>query len=310
MSNYQTINDIASVHLGKAGDGSIVKPYVTPDHIDASLLVGVPRHLNRTAYNIAEDNLPFVGVDVWHGYEVSALTNNGFPVSGMLKWVYPANSPNIVESKSAKLYLNSFNMEKMGSTVAEVINNINERATKDFSEVIGAPVQTEMFMSNTLDPADSINGVYLPLDSTLDVANIEFTAYEESPSILKTVRDIGKVHKMHSSNLRSNCRVTNQPDWGDVYIHIKSGDRLVTNESMLQYIVSMRKENHFHEEVCECIYKRLWDLLEPIELMVACLYTRRGGLDINPVRASSQDLINKFARIAKVDVQTQKTLRQ
>jgi len=115
------IEQIASKHLGKAGDGTIVKPYVTPDFIDKTLLVPVPRVLNRTQYDIDEANLPFVGIDVWNAYEFSALTNNGFPVVGHVKIVYGANSTNIVESKSLKLYLNSFNMCKLGDLPSQVI---------------------------------------------------------------------------------------------------------------------------------------------------------------------------------------------
>jgi 7-cyano-7-deazaguanine reductase len=103
--------------------------------------------------------------------------------------------------------------------------------------------------------------------------------------------------------------VTNQPDWGDVYIHIK-GEKAVTPESLLQYIVSMRKENHFHEEIAECIYKRLFDLLQPEELFVACLYTRRGGIDINPVRASNNRVLYKYGNIADVTNFCTKTARQ
>ena len=114
------IENIASKHLGKAGDGSIVKPYITPDNVDASLLVGVPRHLNRTGYDIQEDNLPFVGVDAWNGYEFSTLLSNGFPVSGWVKFTYDSNTPNIVESKSAKLYLNSYNMARLIDTTDDV----------------------------------------------------------------------------------------------------------------------------------------------------------------------------------------------
>ena len=106
----------------------------------------------------------------------------------------------------------------------------------------------------------------------------------------------------------SNCRVTNQPDWGDVYIAI-NGKKQITKESLLQYIVSMRKENHFHEEICECIYKRLSDILEPKDLMVACLYTRRGGIDINPVRMSS-DSLERYVPIIDAWTHTTKTMRQ
>ena len=111
--------------------------------------------------------------------------------------------------------------------------------------------------------------------------------------ILEVVPSIGRYERWRSYSLRSNCRVTNQPDWGDVYIHIK-GENSVTPESLLKYIVSMRKENHFHEEICECIYKRLYDLLDPEELFVSCLYTRRGGVDINPTRATDDNTLYKY----------------
>lgn len=110
--------------------------------------------------------------------------------------------------------------------------------------------------------------------------------------------------------MRSNCRVTNQPDWGDVYIYMDS-DYVPTLESLLQYIVSMRKENHFHEEICECIYKRLYDKFNPAELFVACLYTRRGGIDINPARASSNHLLSKFSyNMMSPGIRVKKTMRQ
>lgn len=114
-----------------------------------------------------------------------------------------------------------------------------------------------------------------------------------------------------SSALRSNCRITNQPDWGDVYIHIE-GEDCVTPESLMKYIVSMRKENHFHEEICECIFKRLRDILkDDTEILVACLYTRRGGIDINPIRATSQELIDKIAStLVEADIPHRKTARQ
>ena len=123
------------------------------------------------------------------------------------------------------------------------------------------------------------------------------------------VPSIGRYERWRSHSLRSNCRVTNQPDWGDVYVHIK-GNYSVTPESLLQYIVSMRKENHFHEEICECIYKRLWDLLQPQELFVACLYTRRGGIDINPVRASSHEVLYTYGNIVSSIIACTKTARQ
>ena len=283
------IEEIASVHLGKAGDGSIVKLYVTPDEVDPSLLVAVPRVYNRTQYGIDESNLPFKGKDTWNCYEFSTLMNNGFPVSGLLRIVYHADSTNIVESKSLKLYLNSYNMFRCGDTVEEV-----QRFVESSIEGHLATLLNDHWIDVSLNFEDSvlakpIDGDFVSIEKLVDVKNLTFEHFNESPEILVKKAQTYPV-RYRSSVLRSNCRVTNQPDWGDVYVYI-NGEHIVTPESLLQYIVSMRCENHFHEEICECIYKRLYDLLQPEELYVACLYTRRGGIDINPVRATSDELI-------------------
>jgi 7-cyano-7-deazaguanine reductase len=287
------IEDIASVHLGKAGDGSVVKPYVTPEEVDPSLLVGVPRVLNRTAYEINEEDLPFNGFDTWNCYEFSTLSNNGFPVSGLLRIVYTSDSPNIVESKSLKLYLNSFNMMKNGDTTDEILINIEQRIYDDLSKCLGTESVDVCLMFEDGITRKPIEGDFVLVEKFVDPTTITFDQFNESPDTLQVVDSDGYPKLWRSSVLRSNCRVTNQPDWGDVYIAIK-GEKTVTPESLLQYIVSMRKENHFHEEICECIYKRLQDLINPDELFVACLYTRRGGIDINPLRASSYEAIYKY----------------
>jgi 7-cyano-7-deazaguanine reductase len=291
MSNE--IEAIASVHLGKAGDGSVVKPYVTPDSVDPSLLVGVPRVLNRTAYEIDEENLPFKGSDTWNCYEFSTLADNGFPVSGLLRIVYSSDSPNIVESKSLKLYLNSFNMMKNGDTTDEILINIEQRIYDDLSKCLGTESVDVCLMFEDGITRKPIEGDFVLVEKFVDPTTITFDQFNESPDTLQVVDSDGYPKLWRSSVLRSNCRVTNQPDWGDVYIAIK-GEKTVTPESLLQYIVSMRKENHFHEEICECIYKRLRDLINPDELFVACLYTRRGGIDINPLRASSSEVMYKY----------------
>jgi|TARA_R110000868_G_scaffold283752_1_gene544183 7-cyano-7-deazaguanine reductase len=309
------IEDIASVHLGKAGDGSVVKPYITPDNIEKSLLVGIPRVLNRTQYNIKDEDLPFAGIDTWNSYEFSCLLDNGFPISGWLRWSYPANSKNIVESKSAKLYLNSFNMAKMGPDMWIAADLVEKTVREDMAEVLGLShirdLEVCLFIDEDIGYVSPMRGTFLPLEEILEVSEMAFNQYNEDPSIFDTIHsphEPAKLVRYSSKSLRSNCRVTNQPDWGDVYIHIK-GQKLVTPESLLQYIVSMRKENHFHEEICECIYKRLFDLLEPEELIVTCLYTRRGGIDINPIRSSSADLL--FAHpISSATYMTTKTMRQ
>jgi len=285
------IENIASKHLGKAGDGSVVKPYITPDNVDASLLVGVPRHLNRTAYGIDDNDLPFVGVDAWNGYEFSTLLTNGFPVSGWIKFTYPSDTPNIVESKSVKLYLNSYNMARLIETTDDVYI-IEDKISNDLSKAVGGVV--EVFIQwGDIDTVKPIIGDFTSLEHYCNIQNMSFDNYNESADILEVVPSIGRYERWRSYSLRSNCRVTNQPDWGDVYIHIK-GENSVTPESLLKYIVSMRKENHFHEEICECIYKRLYDLLDPEELFVSCLYTRRGGVDINPTRATDNNTLYKY----------------
>jgi 7-cyano-7-deazaguanine reductase len=308
-----TIEEIASVHLGKAGDGSIVKPYVTPDAVDPSLLVRVPRQLNRTQYKIEENNLPFEGGDVWNCYEFSTLLNNGFPLSGALKIYYSADSKYIVESKSLKLYLNSFNMAKMaeGIDTAKVI--VRERIQNDLSKLLETRVLVQFHREKRAFSylPQPFNNYFWFVDDIIDLSKTTFEAYNEDPSLLKVVTsNPNSDTRYHTNSLRSNCRVTNQPDWGDVFIFIK-GEKTITPDSFLKYIVSMRKENHFHEEICECIYKRLYDLLNPDELFVACLYTRRGGIDINPVRASSSILLESEAgSLISTKTMSFKTMRQ
>ncbi len=307
MSNQEELNKLVSVHLGKAGDGTVVKPYVTPDDVDPSLLVAVPRHLNRTQYDIQEEALPFSGIDVWNSYEFSTLLTNGFPISGWLKFTYSSDSPNIVESKSVKLYLNSYNMARLIDT-PDGLWIIEDQISKDLSEAVGTDVTAYIGVGD-IDTVRPIAGDFIALESYCNIKKMQFTDYNEHTGILEVVPSIGRYERWRSHSLRSNCRVTNQPDWGDVYVHIK-GNYSVTPESLLRYIVSMRKENHFHEEICECIYKRLWDLLQPEELFVACLYTRRGGIDINPVRASAWSVAYQYAPIIMPQVHCTKTARQ
>jgi len=306
MNNQEELNKLVGVHLGKAGDGSAVKPYVTPDEVDPSLLVAVPRHLNRTGYGIQEEELPFVGIDAWNSYEFSTLQKNGFPISGWLKFTYSSSTPNIVESKSVKLYLNSYNMARLIES-KEDLWKIEEQVERDIAKAVGGEVGVYIAIGD-VDTVKPMKGDFMSLENYCNVDKMSFDRYNESSDILEVVPSIGRYERWRSHSLRSNCRVTNQPDWGDVYIHIK-GEKAVTPESLLQYIVSMRKENHFHEEIAECIYKRLWDLLEPEELLVTCLYTRRGGIDINPTRASNYPLLNEAPIIDAYNF-CEKTARQ
>lgn len=276
-----------------------------PDHYQPNVLVAVPRMYNRMQYNIDEQKLPFVGVDTWHCYELGFLTKFGLPVQGLLKITYPADSPNLVESKSLKLYLNSFNMEYVDFSVEESINGVKATVKKDLSNLIGAEVDVEYYRHG----ADNTNFDFVKYDVLeygIEIDEIVFREYNENPLLLETFGEVGEM-RVVSHLLRSNCKITHQPDWGSVYIYIK-GDDLPTRESLLKYIVSLRNENHFHEEICELIYLRIWERFHPEELCVTCLYTRRGGIDICPTRANKDSLLPKG--LIDAYTLTRKLLRQ
>ena len=295
-------NKNVSKHLGKTSKYK--------SQYDSSLLVREPRSSNRKHLKIKDKDLPFVGYDVWNGYEVSGLLNNGLPISAVAKVVYPCDSKYIVESKSMKLYWNSFNMTKLSDTIDVAVGTIEELATEDLSKLLQTEVKVKLFSCDTdlkrvsnpfLESYDAAPNS-LAIMSTKKYVRLEHfikskinnTKYTEDPSIFDTkytsMAEPNSLNVM-SSLLKSNCRVTSQPDWGDVFIHIE-GYWLPGLQELLEYIVSFRDENHFHEEICETIYKRLYDRFSPRELMVACLYARRGGWDINPVRANKIDLID------------------
>jgi len=301
------IEDIASQHLGRTSDGGTMTRYETPDNVDSSLLVGIPRHLNREAYDIT--NKDFIGSDTWHAYEVSFLLASGYPVSGVVKYVYECDTPNIVESKSIKLYLNSYNMAVMGNTVEQATRKAIEIMEKDLTECIGGQVKAQF---HTKAYGEPVSELYVKLEDCVDVSNVSFDRYNEDPDILD-INDLPNrdIFRYTTNALRSNCRVTNQPDWGDIYIYI-AGDKTVTPESLLQYIVSMRRENHFHEEICECVIKRLMVLMPECDIAVTCLYTRRGGIDINPVRATGPLALVRsgFEGLIEVSEPPMKTARQ
>jgi len=302
MSNQVLDNSNISKHLGKTSEYK--------NTYDKNLLVREPRQNNRTYLNIQNDSLPFVGFDTWNAYECSFLLNNGCPVTGVAKICYPADSRYIVESKSIKLYFNSFNMEKMGGNMRDAILNFKNTASADLSDLLGTHARVSFLPGFLVDKTDVSAHDYYDKDLFKTIENeideeelmkINFDTYTETPALLQqdmslntSEFDYTEQH-FHSGLLKSNCRVTSQPDWGDIYIYMKSNS-IVDKVSLLKYIVSFRDECHFHEEICECVYKRLYDIFKPTELFVMCLYARRGGIDINPVRASSQELMFKLSK--------------
>lgn len=285
---------------------------------DPTLLQPVDRQDNRTHLGISKEDLPFVGYDVWNAYEISCLLTNGIPVVGLAKIIYPANSPNIVESKSLKLYLNSFNMTKVGDddtnadTAREIIAST---IAADLKKCVGAAVDVTVFPPDC-ESAHGYGGVEQLTRINIDdytrtrSNNLSASVYNEDSKLLELSLDRDAERLYVSNLLRSNCKVTAQPDWGTVYVYT-SGSVRVVPESLLKYIISFRNENHFHEEICETIYKRLHSILGDSKLAVACLYTRRGGIDINPIRGTSEKEVRVlFNELLKTDTPSLKTSRQ
>ncbi len=259
-----------------------------PREYAPEILVAVPRYLNREQYYIKEQNLPFVGYDAWHAYELGFLTQKGFPVSGILKIVYPCDSANLVESKSLKLYLNSFNMGRYGENRKQGIETVLETIKNDLTTLLETEIQLQFH--SAYNQEYDFND-YALLEELPEADQIEFDTFKEHKDfIVGHASEELHTYKVSTNLLRSNCKITHQPDWGSAFISIKSKNE-IDSLSLLKYLVSIRDENHFHEEICEMVYKRLLDRFEPEELMVACLYTRRGGIDICPVRANKKELL-------------------
>lgn len=288
--NTQLDNSNISKHLGK------ITGYKST--YDPSLLVREPRINNRKHLGITDEDAPFSGYDIWNAYEVSCLTNEGMPIAAIAKIVYPCKNKYIVESKSIKLYMNSFNMQKIKGSIDQVLSELQTTIARDLSQLLETDVKVHVRLTKDVDdnllyPPVFSNKDYPTLERSIDVTFIKPLSYVEKPDILSAIEiPESRIQRFHSALLKSNCRVTSQPDWGDVYIHYK-GKYEINPTSLLQYIVSFRDECHFHEEICETIYMRLFSKFKPEELVVSCLYVRRGGIDINPTRASRYDLLDK-----------------
>ncbi len=236
-----------------------------------------------------------MGYDIWNCYEISFLTNNNLPITGILKISYNANSEYIVESKSLKLYLNSFNLEKLGESQHIACQAFEDTVKQDLTRILKVPVNVTFFHQHfrNLEPFGSFQLSQLnDLIGEEKYQQIKIREFNENPELLIGKKDNESyTFRFQSDLLRSNCPVTNQPDWGDLFCVIES-NFILDLESIVKYLVSFRKENHFHEEVVEMIYKRLYDRFKPKRLMVAAMYTRRGGIDINPIRATHESLLD------------------
>ena len=289
MSNIT--DTIASTHLGKKSEGN--------SNYDPSLLVAIPRYENRKQYNLDNNNLPFEGWDIWHAYEFSCLTKNGLPITRLMKMKYSCNSEYLIESKSLKLYLNSFNMTRFESNINETLDSCKNLIEKDLSNVLETKVEIE-FLNNEIKP-ELIYQNFKNIINYIDEENLIVESFKESPEVLNVIStDKKEEHYLTFDSLRSNCRVTHQPDFGDIFIYYES-KKHIKEDSLVKYLCSFRSEYHFHEECCEMIYKRLYDLLDNNDkLFVSALYTRRGGIDICPSRWSPNCIIEDVNKLTDI----------
>ncbi len=271
MSQYTNASELDKLTLGKTT--SYISEY------DNSLLQAVPRSLNRNELNLTDDALPFNGHDVWYGYELSWLNDKGKPVVAVAEFIFPCTSPNLVESKSFKLYLNSFNQTKFKDA-----SLVKETLVKDLSATCGASAQVTLF-----NVQDCPNLAIQQLEAIcIDELDISIEQYQLQPELLQLDSTTNQVkEKIVSHLLKSNCLITNQPDWASIYIEYEGSK--ISHESLLKYFVSFRQHNEFHEQCVERIFCDIQKYCQPKELTVYARYTRRGGLDINPYRTTTHN---------------------
>ncbi len=191
-----------------------------PQHYDPSLILAIPRFENRKLYNIKEQPEIFIGCDIWHSYELGFMTKNGLPVTGMLKITYSSDNLYLVESKSLKLYLNSFNMTRFGGTKEEGLNEVLDTIKRDLSSALQTEVNVSYFEAQHEKSFDFTD--FSLLEDIKEAENVVFNHYKESPELLKIAKEEQSKLKLATNLLRSNCKITHQPDWGSVYIHIKA----------------------------------------------------------------------------------------
>ncbi|MCS0658629.1 NADPH-dependent 7-cyano-7-deazaguanine reductase QueF [Massilia terrae] len=239
------------------------------------LLFPIPRQQKREELGIA-GTLPFFGVDLWNAYEISWLNMRGKPQVAIATMSVPADSPNIIESKSFKLYLNSFNQTRLANTDA-----LLALLREDLSTAVGAPVHI------ALSTPEAFGQVKMgELDGLLlDRLDIEVDSYTPAPQLLKANFDEAIIEETLVSHLlKSNCLVTGQPDWASVQIHYAGPQ--IDQEGLLRYLIGFREHNEFHEQCVERIFMDVLRQCKPTKLAVYARYTRRGGLDINPWRSN------------------------
>jgi 7-cyano-7-deazaguanine reductase len=239
------------------------------------LLFPIARQQKRDELGITAGTLPFTGEDLWNAYELSWLDSKGKPVVAIGTLRVPADSPQLIESKSLKLYFNSFNQ----TTFAD-LDSVSALIQRDLSTAAGAPVKVEL---HALHAAPQARIAY-PAGILLDTLDIACNIYQPAARLLSTLDGPAVEETLYSHLLKSNCLVTGQPDWAMVVIRYRG--QAIDRAGLLRYLVSFREHNEFHEQCVERIYCDIQRQCHPSALAVHARYTRRGGLDINPFRTS------------------------
>ena len=264
------------------------KATVYKSEYDPGLLCPVPRKLKRDEIGLT-GALPFHGVDIWNAYEMSWLTRKGKPVVAMGEFRVPCESPCLIESKSFKLYLNSFNQ-----TRCDDFDAVHTLMVQDLSDAVGAPVGVRLIGEQEFAGATfgTLSG------ECLDDQDVAIAGYALDPGLLEGAANTARPveEDLHSHLLKSNCLVTDQPDWGSVLIRYRGGR--IDRQALLRYLVSFRLHNEFHEQCVERIFVDLLRFCRPERLTVYARYTRRGGLDINPWRSNFEDVVENI-RLAR-----------
>lgn len=264
-----------------SGHGAETSPLGVPvayrDRYAPDLLFPVLRQSKRDELGLSGNELPFIGEDVWNAYEISWLNPRGKPLVALGRFTVPAASPRLIESKSLKLYLNSFNQTPFDS-----LDEVRKIIAADLTATAGLPVGVEIVLL-----PDAPQRAFLRPDGTLiDDLDVEIDRYERpDAALLKADFSVPPVEELlYSHLLKSNCLVTGQPDWGTLVVRYR-GPR-IQREALLRYVVSFRRHDEFHEQCVERVFCDVLAACRPERLAVWARYTRRGGLDINPFRAT------------------------
>ena len=251
------------------------------DQYDAALLFPIARRPKRDEIGLT-GTLPFFGADLWTAYELSWLNPRGKPQLALARITVPAESTHIVESKSVKLYLNSFNNSVFADAAAvqtRLREDLSAAIWQDGAVMSSVGVQLVLPQDFDKEPVHELDGL------NLDRLDLECSHYQPAPELLTAQFNQAPVTETLTSQLlKSNCLVTGQPDWGSVRISYTGPQ--IDQAGLLQYIVSFRNHNEFHEQCVERIFMDIWRACKPSKLEVYARYTRRGGVDINPWRTS------------------------